>query len=123
MIISVAILYAINKFAIKPNVVGVAFKFFNGHFNDLLAPVMLLAWSNILLAPINKRVTGIILICGFAFIVGLIWEFVTPIYKPSVTSDWWDVLCYVIGGMVYWGINKIKEHNESQKAKKRNKKT
>ena len=80
--------------------------FFNCYFNDLLAPLLFFSYSNILLITRNmewKRFPVIMLIC---LLCGIVWEYVAPFFKYDAVSDPWDMLCYVLGGCVYWYIRK-----------------
>ena len=41
------------------------------------------------------------------FQCGTIWEYVTPLFRKNTVSDIGDIVAYMIGGIVYWLINKI----------------
>ncbi|MGI5824786.1 MAG: hypothetical protein ACOX7J_04360 [Bacillota bacterium] len=38
---------------------------------------------------------------------GLFWELITPLYKPDSTGDLWDIAAYILGGAVYFGLDKV----------------
>ncbi len=46
-------------------------------------------------------------ITALCLAVGSIWEYVTPVMKPSSISDPIDIVCYVCGGIIYWLILRI----------------
>lgn len=80
--------------------------FFTSYFNDLIAPLLLFAYINLLLSLINKKVYSlkyliiIILSCSFA------WEYLVLFFKPNSVSDPIDVLFYILGTLTYWIIHK-----------------
>lgn len=74
--------------------------FFKGYLNDLLAPILLLAFSNFLLSFYDKEIKGkyiyiIIAICG------IYWEFITPLYKKGSVCDILDIVMYMCGASMY----------------------
>lgn len=95
------ILYLLNQFILKEITNN---RVVHGYVNDLLAMGVLLPYCNILLsfAPGNRHLLNTFLkICCFTLIVGLFWEFITPLYKSSV-ADYLDVFAYLFGGFVYF---------------------
>lgn len=74
--------------------------FFMGYFNDLLAPILLLAFSNFLLSFYGKELKGkniyiVIIICS------IYWEFITPLYKKNSVCDVLDIIMYMCGASIY----------------------
>ena len=74
--------------------------FLINHFNDFLAGILFPAYVNILLAFCGKRMKGWLIPLIVILIVGLFWEYVTPLYHQCV-SDPKDILAYVSGTLVY----------------------
>lgn len=102
LIICVSILYFINNTVLKLCTTGHLQLFFICHFNDLICPLFFLSYSNLLLITIQRELTkikGIVLLC---LIAGLIWEYFTPLIKPSSVSDIVDIICYLVGASLYW---------------------
>jgi hypothetical protein len=94
------VIYGINELWLK-NFDGLSW-FFNGYCNDILAPGILLSYSNMLLIYNGKKAIRSFWIQAlFILFVGGFWEYVTPLYKPS-TPDPYDILMYMIGSFVYW---------------------
>jgi len=97
-ILNTLILSNISNFQLK--------YFFNCYFNDLLAPLLLLAYINLLLSIIGKKVYSlkhmvlIIILCSF------VWEYLIIFFKQSSVPDPLDVFFYLIGTLIYWIITK-----------------
>ena len=82
--------------------------FMNGYFNDILAGLFLISFTNVLLYKVNKSIHKLVHIETYLLIVGIFWEYITPLYKTNSTSDPIDILAYMLGGFVYWSMNKYR---------------
>lgn len=74
--------------------------FFLGYYNDILAPILLLSYSNFLLSRYNKALVGIksfifIVICSF------VWEILALLIKENSVADILDCGAYLLGCMIY----------------------
>lgn len=38
----------------------------------------------------------------FTLVVGVFWEFITPLYMSTSVADLWDIFAYMVGGTIYW---------------------
>ena len=93
-----SVLYAVNKLFLC----SLRIVFFDWYFNDILAGIFFLAYTNLLLCPAKKRLNGFF--CNLLYILcwGLAWEYVIPDFLPvNATSDIWDVAAYLTGGTIY----------------------
>ena len=99
-----ALLYFVNNFILKSITKGIANYFFTGYFNDLICPLGFVAYTNILLFFINKKIDKFYHILFFCFLCGIVWEFIAPLLKETSVTDPYDLLCYCIGGTLYWII-------------------
>lgn len=107
------ILYGLNELIFK-NLTGSISWIFNGYFNDLLAPIILLSYSNILLHVfLNKVYFNFIILSAFILLVGCFWEYITPFYKVS-TPDPFDIITYYIGFIMYWLIRNLAKERLSR---------
>ena len=104
LIIVVLIFYTINNLIIKSNTQGFIHEFFKCHFNDLMAPVFMLSYTNILLGTRNLRLIKIQYIIIFILVAGCVWEFVAPHLKHGSVTDINDLVCYIIGALIYAGL-------------------
>ncbi len=107
----VVVLYLLNNHFLKYNTSGIINVFFKCYFNDLMAPCFLLAYTNIFLDTIEKRLQKIKQIIPFCLCAGLVWEFFTPLIKSSSVTDLFDIVSYLIGGTIYFIIDRIKVAN------------
>ena len=104
LICVVAMLYVVNNNIFKQNTSGFVRYFFTSYFNDLLCPILLLAFANLLLMSQNyelKQLKWIVFVC---FLSGMYWEYITPLYMPASTSDVIDIVVYLSGACIYWLI-------------------
>ena len=109
------VIYFINKlnrlldFALFNNI------YVNNHLNDVLAAIVILAFSNVLLEKKYRMIDNLLYIEIFVFCSGVFWEFVTPLYKTDSVSDVLDLVAYCLGGLVYWIVVKsIQMRRESR---------
>lgn len=102
ILVIVSILYLLNNCFIKGATVGLPHDFFVCYFNDLMAPMFMLSYSNILLGTIGRRISKLTHIFEFCLVIGSIWEFVAPLMKKGAVWDPFDILCYMLGGIIYW---------------------
>lgn len=100
-------IYAINIW-FKKQEISYRHLFIRNHLNDLIAPVVVLAFAGILLNYINKQSIGdfslILLICAFC---SFIWEYCALVLHPASTFDYIDIVCIFCGGIIYWSIYNI----------------
>jgi len=78
--------------------------FVNNHLNDLLiVPINMFA-VQILWRIITSNTAflnfGMITICVLFYAV--FFEWLLPQFNSRYTADWWDVLCYVAGGVLFY---------------------
>ena len=69
-----AALYLLNNLILKQNTRGVLREFLICYFNDVMAPIALLAYSNILLGTTGKRLCSIRHILLFCLCAGFVWD-------------------------------------------------
>lgn len=85
----------------------------HGYLNDFLAMPLLLSYSNILIF-VGKRhrilLTTLKSVIPFTILVGLFWEYVTPLYRSSKCCDPYDLIAYILGSLMYWTIVKTFKH-------------
>ncbi|UCZ52173.1 hypothetical protein LGQ02_15155 [Bacillus shivajii] len=79
--------------------------FFHWYFNDIFAGMMILALSNLFIL-IGKQFRLYMftfkVMMLVTFMVGLFWEYITPLYLRSSVTDPIDIIAYMFGGGLYW---------------------
>lgn len=111
VILIVAVLYCINRFCLKQIIdFSIISYILKCHFNDFLAGIGFIAYLNCLffVSKFNSiRVDKMsIVVCIEAF-SGVLWEYILPMLFRHGTSDIWDILAYILGGMAYIVLEKI----------------
>ena len=113
-IITIVSLYLLNNACLK-NVfrytdIG---WFFVGYFNDLICPIGFLSYLNIIYSCVDYRIQKISEILLWMLVAGLVWEFIAPMIKSNSVTDVWDLICYQLGGVLYYCI--LKMHKKLKK--------
>lgn len=82
---------------------------FKNHFNDVLAGLAFLAYTNVLISLFRPkwRFVRLAIIVPYIFACGLFWEYAAPLFVNDSVGDPWDLLAYVVGGLAYWAANML----------------
>ena len=107
LIIIVLSLYLFNNNCLKSISEGIAREFFICYFNDLICPLFFLSYCNIFLLTAGRELRGLVAILMLMLSAGIIWEFLAPVIKDGSVTDPIDLICYLVGGGVYWIILNI----------------
>lgn len=101
----VAVLYIANRLVIREctshTLLG---PFFNGYFNDLLAPSALLALSNIIFSLRGFWVAKPLPVLAITAFAGMCWEYLAPMINPASVTDPLDLVVYFAGGFAYIAV-------------------
>ena len=106
LVIAVPILYFSNNYFFKWHTSGFLHYLLVCYFNDFLASLLLLSFSNLLLATQKKALLSLPAIIPLCLIAGFVWEYIAPLWKKTATTDALDVVAYIIGGLFYWALLK-----------------
>jgi len=96
-----ALLFSVNQFLIFS---GVKHWFLTGYLDDLVLLPVILPLITVLLrlladSPKLELDVGMVITAFILFSV--VFEFVLPHFNKQYTADYFDVLCYGIGGWIY----------------------
>lgn len=100
------IVYLVNQHLLKPLIGG---NFIMYHLNDFLAIIVFMSLANltlVLFRPYTTRINSLHHILLLAITCSVYWEVIAPTYKES-TPDWVDAICYIVGSVCYWFLNRI----------------
>lgn len=79
------------------------FPFIRNHLNDMLATQAFLSYAGCLLSFVGRRSISklhhILMLSGTC---SFVWEYCAQYLYPKSTFDYIDILCYFIGGLIYW---------------------
>lgn len=114
-IISV-LLYLLNRFILLNINNFTVHYFFSSYFDDLLAPLLLFSYINLLLSIYNKKLYSLKYLIISILLVSFVWEYLIVFIKHTSVSDPIDVIFYVLGTIIYWIIhNKWNQKNKTEK--------
>lgn len=75
------------------------------HLNDFLGGVVFCAYTNIILIIFKRKaIHSLTFLIPYMIIVGICWEYLLPFIFSYSTSDFWDVVSYTLGGVMYYCI-------------------
>lgn len=80
--------------------------FFLSYFNDLLAPILLFSYINLILSLIKQQIYSLKYLIIIILLCSLVWEYLAIFLKPTSISDPIDILFYILGTLIYWIIYK-----------------
>ena len=110
ILVCVTCLYCLNRFWLKKVIsLPVIGYILRCHFNDFLAGIAINAYINLALSLSKYRdkvITSYSMAAIVSFACGLLWEFILPFIFPHGTSDFLDVVVYVLGGVAYTLISR-----------------
>jgi hypothetical protein len=101
IILTIILFGAINQLFLRYNVPGSFGIFLDFYFNDVLAAILILVWTDALLSLKQQRLDNYLHIFLLTVTIALFWEFITPLYHAGSTSDLWDLVAYLFGGILY----------------------
>ena len=102
----VSLLYLTNQ-SVKNNIdIEIIGSFLRCYFNDLICGIAFPAYCNLLLRTKNKSLEKLWKIVLLLVICGTVWETIPVIVFNHGVSDIFDIICYIVGGILYYIIQK-----------------
>lgn len=94
--------YLINR-AFRNGVGEGALKYFLCcYFNDIVGSVTFMSLTNIILLLLGFRgINKLLYIEALLLGAGIFWEYAAPLFRSDTVSDPFDILAYLLGGMIY----------------------
>ena len=102
LILIVAGFYLLNNLYFKNYTPENIRFFFICYFNDLICPLLFVSYANFLLIIVHKEMQKLCHILLLCFSAGCFWEFGAPLLKETAVTDLWDIVFYLLGGVLYW---------------------
>ena len=100
--ISSLLTYCVNKLIFINIADGWVEVFCRSHLNDLISPLFVLGFAQIMFLWAGCEVKTYIVFIAFGMSCGCVWEYIAPVINPIAISDPWDLLCYFIGINIYY---------------------
>lgn len=72
------------------------------YFNDTIGGITFIAYCNIVFGLYKRKMTKLWQIELLLLVAGIFWEYITPLFRASTTTDIWDIVAYMTGGFLYW---------------------
>ena len=105
IIACILILYGLNRFIFKTVVnIPVISYLLKCHFNDWLGGIFIVAYINVILRYSrhkHRRIHTMPCVIMIEVFCGIVWEFFGPYICHHGTSDYYDILAYILGGITY----------------------
>lgn len=94
-------MYLINR-RVRTVAGGAVGYFLRCYFNDIAGSVTFMSLVNIVLLFLGFReITRLLHTEMLMLGAGIIWEYVTPLFRSDTVSDPFDILAYMLGGFIY----------------------
>lgn len=77
------------------------------YLNDVLASILFLSYTNVVLLTNKQELKKLANITVVCIATGIIWEYGALYLKDNSTADMYDFVAYILGGVVYWYLNRI----------------
>jgi predicted membrane channel-forming protein YqfA (hemolysin III family) len=73
-----------------------------------MATIVVMSYAGILLNFKGKNsITKLKVIIPICLFCSYVWEYVSPMINSNSVTDFWDIVCYHLGGIIYYFIIKI----------------
>lgn len=109
------LLYLLNEYYIKLYSQGILYYISICYLNDVLASVLFLSYTNIILWTNKRELKTLDSIVTVCIGTGVIWEYGARYLKDNSTVDMYDFVAYILGGIVYWHLNRVCSKITSEK--------
>lgn len=113
----VLVLYLLNNNYFKLHTTGIIRYFLICYFNDLICPLLFFSYANLLLLTVNREITQLWLICLIGLCASCFWEFGAPYIKATAITDPVDIVFYLTGSIIYWGMLRCSRKPQIDKGK------
>lgn len=111
-IISVSvILYLLNRLLLKDITEGLIHWFLVCYWNDITGAIAVSAYVDSIIFHYSKKEIHIWGLIGILLACGIFWEFITPLFRQTSVCDFWDIVAYMTGGVIYYLSIKLWERH------------
>lgn len=104
-------IYAINRTTKMYNNIPFIGYLCKCHLNDCIGGIVFPAYVNIVLKLYKyPQIAKLSHICIIMLCCGIFWEYVCPLFLEYSVSDFWDMLSYILGGILYYSFKMRFKH-------------
>lgn len=104
-------LYTVNRYWLKEIISNPGIRYIlQCHFNDYLGGISIICYINIVLCFSKHKdwqIKSLRHAIDIGLFCGILWEYLLPLVLPRGTSDWLDVIAYIMGSATYVFINSL----------------
>lgn len=109
-------LYLLNRILLKNVTEGLIHWFLVCYWNDISGAVAFSAFVHEVIYYYTKKEIHLWGISIILLIAGLFWELITPLFRTNSVCDFWDIVAYESGGIIYYlSIRFLKKHSPKVK--------
>ena len=95
----------LNKYHILYCDDGTIMYFMRCDFNDIFGSVVFLLILALVLSILHIKINVKLLhVLIFMLFIGILWEYVTPLYRSDTTTDVFDIFAYLSGALLFWYV-------------------
>lgn len=102
-------LYLLNRLLLKDITEGLIHWFLVCYWNDITGAIAFSAFVHSVIFYYSKKEIHLLGIIVILLICGLFWEIITPLFRKNSVCDFWDIIAYEAGGIIYYLSIKLYE--------------
>lgn len=103
MIIFISVfLYLLNRLILKDITEGLIHWFLVCYWNDITGAIAVSAYVDSIIFHYSKKEIHFWGLIGILLACGIFWEFITPLFRKNSVCDFWDIVAYMSGGVIYY---------------------
>ena len=103
IIVIAMIIYTVNRITKAYNSIPIIGYLCKCYVNDCIGGIVFPAYVNMVLGFYKySTITNLFHICIMMLCCGVVWESICPIFLDYSVSDFWDIVAYILGGMLYY---------------------
>ena len=95
-------LYLLNRLILKDITEGLIHWFLVCYWNDITGAIAVSAYVDSIIFHYSKKEIHIWDLIVILLICGLFWEIITPLFRKNSVCDFWDIVAYMTGGVIYY---------------------
>ena len=95
-------LYLLNRLLLKDIAEGLIHWFLVCYWNDITGAIAFSAFVHSIVFHYSKKEIHICALIAILLACGIFWEIITPFFRKNSVCDFWDIVAYESGGIIYY---------------------